>query len=190
MTKKICALLTALLVLGCLSAICFAGPATFDSAGKYKEVLLDKKANFTVKQDDEKIVFRADNSGYLHLDGKKSGEDYLSFIPNDKNNVADKYMIRELKATYPKMALYEIAAVVGDNNVGYWIVGKMKGQWKCFISYEDLYNMGMSAGAAHKLSSTIENGRLVLRTTSDGNPDAAVELVWNDSEKSFELNNH
>ena len=190
MNKKLCTLLAALLVFSCLSAVCFAKTAQFASAGKYKEILLDKTATFTFDRDDEKILFRADNSGYLHLDGKKSGEDYLSFVPNSSNSTADKYLVREIKADYPNMTLYEITAVVGNSNVGYWLVSKMKGQWKCLVSYDDLHRAGMSNGATHTLDSSIENGLLVLRTTSNGNQDVVVDLSWNETEKTFSLNKH
>ena len=187
-SKKLCIGLAMFCYLGFFSAVCDAAHTEFVSYGSHDVIKDIKGVNYTFDDDGEKVSFKKDNHGYLHLYSKKSGEDYLSFIPYGHNNGADSYLVREVHTESPKMTFYEIISQNGDINDGYWLIGKQKGKWVTYVSFDSFVKMGMNAGKAHVIESNIVDGYLILQALYQGRTDCAIEPFWDNEAKWFGLN--
>ncbi|SHJ06689.1 hypothetical protein SAMN02745671_02571 [Anaerovibrio lipolyticus DSM 3074] len=185
MKKTIGFYTVALCILFCFSATCLAGNTVFTSYGSHDEVNNTNHVNYTFDDDGEKVTYKTDGQGNLHLYSKKTGEDYLSFIPYIGNPNGSTYKVREVHTESPKMTFYEIISLKDDAGTGYWLIGKTKGKWVTYISLDSLANMGMKSGSAHEISSNIIDDRLVIRTAVNGKTDCAVEPFWDNSAKWF-----
>lgn len=188
--KKISTILATILLIGCLSSIC-AAQTVFTAYKQHDEVTTrNNYVEYRYDDDNEKICFEIDKKAYLRLYNKKSRTDYLSFIPYMDNQYNTKFEIREVHTENPDMTFYEIIAKKYDLNVGYWLIGKNNGKWTSYISYESFINMGYNPKVDHVLYSSIENGNLVLRTTTeDGRTDFAIQAFWDPSAQWFGVTN-
>lgn len=186
--KKICIWVATACFLGLLPNMCSAAHTDFVSYGSHDVITLGKNVNYTFDDDGEKVTFKMDDNRCLHLFAKKSGEDYLSFIPYLTNISTDNYKVREVHTESPEMTFYEIISLSGDVNTGYWLIGKNKGKWVTYVSYDSFINMGMKSGINHEINSNIVDNRLILQTTVNGKTDCAIEPFWDNSAKWFGLN--
>lgn len=190
LSKKVSAILATIFLIVCLSSICSA-QTVFTAYKQHDEVTTrNNYVEYRYDDDNEKICFEIDHNAYLHLYNKKSRADYLSFIPYMDNQYNTKFEIREVHTEGPDMTFYEIVAKKYDHNVGYWLIGKSNGRWTSFISYESFMSMGYNPKVTHDLYSSIENGNLVLRTTTeDGRTDFAIQAFWDPSAQWFGMIN-
>ena len=169
----------------------------FVSYGDFTTIKQDSKPKkFNYDADGEDVKFATDSMGNLRLYNKKGDVDYLSFIP--KSNTDNVYYeIREVHTESPEMTFYEIVASregtlndgTKNENTGYWMIGKNKGNWVTYISTASLATMGYKENEPHHISSKIgEDGCLYIYSVKKhGYYDFTVSAFWDKKANWFGL---
>ena len=110
------------------------------------------------------------------------------------------FYVRELRVPGEPKRFWEVFATVGahDKNCGYWMISEENGKWRFELMVEQLIAVGYNAMEWHLLSSDIENGQYILKSTVEYMPEGAqyqyerkflvdwqAEVVYSEKTRSF-----
>ena len=110
------------------------------------------------------------------------------------------FYVRELRVPGEPKRFWEVFATVGahDKNCGYWMISEENGKWRFELMVEQLIAVGYNAMEWHLLSSDIENGQYILKSTVEYMPEGAqyqyerkflvdwqAEVIYSEKTRSF-----
>lgn len=126
--------------------------ASFETMGKPTFLYMDTR-NVNLNAEGERVSFILQRDGVLRMCSRDGQHDYLSFTGYYGGNDGIGYSINKIEMKNPNKTFFVINANQGAHakNAGFWIVGKYKGQWTCFVSLDTLANAGYTVGEWHQL---------------------------------------
>lgn len=140
--------------------------ASFETMGKPTFLYMDTR-NVNLNAEGERVSFILQRDGVLRMCSRDGQHDYLSFTGYYGGNDGIGYSINKIEMKNPNKTFFVINANQGAHakNAGFWIVGKYKDQWTCFVSLDTLANAGYTVGEWHQL-------KVVTDTTGYGTSNA------------------
>ena len=130
----------------------------------------------------------------------KSGNRKMAMKNIDDAQGGVGFYVQEIRVLGEPARFWEIFATVGahDKNCGYWMISEENGKWCFELMVEQLIAVGYNAMEWHLLSSDIENGQYILKSTVEYMPEGAqyqyerkflvdwqAEVVYSEKTRSF-----
>lgn len=156
----------------CLSTSAFA--MTFTQMSKQVYLAINESANATAPNGEKLVLVNEGNC--LKMMSADRNYEYLSFINSDGGSSGIDFSIRDVYTQNPNMHLWEIIASRGAHakNCGYWLVGQNGNQYVTYISIDSLSNMGYTPQEWHRISTSVNNGQYIIKSTHEYLPPGAL----------------
>lgn len=115
-------------------------------------------------------VSKKDNK--LYIADANSQSNFMTLSPYEDSSVA--YDIKELPVAEPQSGLFAISATAGAHaqNLGYWLLGVTKGQWKIYVDYHKLAQAGFKPEEWNRLYGEFDSylGGFAITATTEYMP--------------------